>query len=65
MSSPLSPGKTCCVRLRAASVIGDKFYVEEKEILLRAGEVTQVTFDVTTAQVVPLTQIIEPMPPAK
>jgi hypothetical protein len=44
-SPPLPPGQTCSLRLTAVFQIGNKVVVEDKHILLRAGEATAITFD--------------------
>jgi uncharacterized protein (TIGR03000 family) len=44
-SPPLAPGKSYPVRVRTAFVIGDRFYVEEKEVTLRAGQQVAINFD--------------------
>jgi uncharacterized protein (TIGR03000 family) len=55
LESPgLAPGKAYPLRLRAAYVVGDNFLIEDKEITIRAGESTGVTFDGSRAVIVPL-----------
>src|SRR5262249_10518939 len=44
-SPPLSPGKAYPVRLRAVFQAGDKLLIEDKVVLIRAGESAAVTFD--------------------
>jgi uncharacterized protein (TIGR03000 family) len=55
LESPvLAPGQAHRLRLRAAYVVGDKFVIEDKEVFIRAGENTVVTFDGSRALSVPL-----------
>ena len=53
-SPKLPPGKAYPIRLRAAYAVGDKLLIEEKQVLIRAGESTPVTFDGSRAHAVPL-----------
>jgi hypothetical protein len=63
-------GKGQVVRLRAAFKVGDNLLIEEKEVAVRAGEVTEVSFDGTRATSVPLprsevTSAAAAIPPAR
>jgi hypothetical protein len=49
-----APGKSRVVRLRAAFKAGDNLLIEEKEVVVRAGELTEVSFDGAHATSVPL-----------
>jgi hypothetical protein len=49
-----APGKVQTVRLRAAFKVGDNLLIEEKEVVVRAGQVTEVSFDGARATSVPL-----------
>ncbi len=51
-----APGKTQVVRLRAAFKVGDNLLIEEKEVVVRAGEIAEVKFDGARAMSVPLPQ---------
>jgi uncharacterized protein (TIGR03000 family) len=51
---PLPPGRDYSLRLRAAFKVGDNLLIEDKQILIRAGQQTAVTFDGTRAISVPL-----------
>ena len=53
-SPALAPGKSYPLRVRAAYVVGNNFLIEDKEIMIRAGESVAVTFDGKGALVVPL-----------
>ena len=53
-SPALPPGKADPIRVRAAYVVGKNFVIEDKELLIRAGETTAVTFDGSKALIVPL-----------
>jgi uncharacterized protein (TIGR03000 family) len=53
-SPALPPGKTYPLRVRAAYVVGNNFVIEDREVLIRAGENASVTFDGARALVVPL-----------
>jgi uncharacterized protein (TIGR03000 family) len=55
LESPLlHPGKDFPTRVRAVFAIGDKLLIEDRDVLLRAGEATAVTFDGSRAIAVPL-----------
>ena len=55
LESPgLAQGRGYPLRLRAAYVAGDNFLIEDKEITIRAGQNTGVTFDGSRAVIVPL-----------
>jgi uncharacterized protein (TIGR03000 family) len=53
-SPPLSPGSACPLHLRAAFKVGDHLLIEDKQVFLRAGEGSAVTFDGSRAASVPL-----------
>jgi uncharacterized protein (TIGR03000 family) len=53
-SPALAPGKAYPLRVRAAYVVGEEFLIEDKEVLIRPGESTAVTFDGSRAVRVPL-----------
>jgi uncharacterized protein (TIGR03000 family) len=53
-STPLGPGQSHVFRLRAAFKAGDNLLIEEKEVVVGAGQVTAVTFDGKRARAVPL-----------
>lgn len=65
MSPPLVPGKPCSLRLRATSIIGTNFVVEDRQVVIQAGQVVSVTFDGSSPLVVPMSQLVPEMPPAK
>jgi len=44
-SPPLFSGRTYPLRLRAVFAVGDKLLIEDKDVLIRSGETTAVTFD--------------------
>src|SRR5262249_18684518 len=44
-SPKLPPGKDYPVRLRAAYVVGNNFVIEDKQLMLRAGEASAIRFD--------------------
>ncbi len=50
-SPPLAPGVDCPLHVRAAFKVGDHFYIEDKQVLLRAGNGVAVTFDGSGATV--------------
>jgi uncharacterized protein (TIGR03000 family) len=54
-SPPLAPGAACPLHLRAAFKVGDGFFIEDKQVLIRAGEGVALTFDGAQAASVPLT----------
>jgi uncharacterized protein (TIGR03000 family) len=53
-SPKLPPGKAYPLRVRGAYVVGENFVIEDKEVLIRAGESTAVTFDGKVALILPL-----------
>jgi uncharacterized protein (TIGR03000 family) len=53
-SPALAQGKNYPLRLRAAYVAGNNFVIEDREIVIRAGGNSAVTFDGKGALVVPL-----------
>jgi uncharacterized protein (TIGR03000 family) len=53
-SPPLERGKAHVFRLRAGFKVGDNLLIEEKEVVVRAGEPAAVTFDGARATAVPL-----------
>jgi uncharacterized protein (TIGR03000 family) len=53
-SPPLEFGKTHVFKLRAGFQVGENLLIEEKEVLVRAGELSDVTFDGARAKSVPL-----------
>jgi uncharacterized protein (TIGR03000 family) len=53
-SPPMPPGAACPLHLRAAFKVGDHFFIEDKQIMIRAGEGAAVTFDGRQAASVPL-----------
>lgn len=62
-SPPMPPGAACPLHLRAAFKVGDRFFIEDKQVLLRAGDGVAATFDGSQAASVPLTQHLdEPRP---
>jgi uncharacterized protein (TIGR03000 family) len=69
LESPrLVPGKSYPLRMRAAYMVGDKFLIEDKEMQIRANEITSVQFDGSRALVVSLKKDgswTGPMPSAK
>jgi uncharacterized protein (TIGR03000 family) len=55
LQSPmLAPGQSYSVSLRAGWMVGDRILIEERQIELRAGETTAVTFDGSRAMNVPV-----------
>ena len=52
-SPPLPPGEGCPVRLRTVFQFGDHILIQDKKVLLRAGEGAGVTFDGRGALTVP------------
>jgi uncharacterized protein (TIGR03000 family) len=44
-SPPLPPGQTCAVRLTAVFQVGNRIVVEDRQVILRAGERTALRFD--------------------
>lgn len=66
-SPPLAPGQVYPVTLRAAFAVGDKLLIEDRRLLLRAGESIAVTFDGTRATAVALPRepaVFPPVPKA-
>jgi uncharacterized protein (TIGR03000 family) len=53
-SPPLPPGKECLLRLTAVFGVGNRILVEDREVLIRAGQCTVVTFDGSRAVAVPM-----------
>ena len=53
-SPPLPPGVAHPLHLRAAFAVGDRLLIQDKRVLLRAGENLAVTFDGVEAISVPL-----------
>jgi uncharacterized protein (TIGR03000 family) len=53
-SPPLPPGEGCPVRLRAVFQVGDRILIQDKKVLIRAGEGAGVAFDGRGALSVPL-----------
>jgi uncharacterized protein (TIGR03000 family) len=53
-SPPLPPGQAYPVHLRAVFQVGGDLLIEDKQVLLRAGESVVVTFDGSRATSVPL-----------
>jgi hypothetical protein len=60
-SPPLQPGRAYPLRVRAVFAAGDKLLIEDKQVLLRAGESTTVTFDGSRAVAVPLPRSTAPV----
>lgn len=53
-SAPMPPGAACPLHLRAAFKVGDHFFIEDKQVLLRAGGRVEATFDGSQATAVSL-----------
>jgi len=53
-SPSIGPGKAYVFKLRAGFQVGENLLIEEKEVVVRAGQLTEVTFDGTRATSVPL-----------
>jgi hypothetical protein len=53
-SPPLALGAACPIHLRAAFKIGDRFFIEDKQVILRSGEVAVAAFDGSQAASLPL-----------
>jgi hypothetical protein len=53
-SSTMTAGTTHVFRLRAAFQVGENLLIEEKDVTVRCGQVTEVTFDGARATSVPL-----------
>jgi hypothetical protein len=53
-SAPIPPGSACPLHLRAAFKVGDHFFIEDKQVLLRAGDGVVATFDGSKAASVSL-----------
>jgi uncharacterized protein (TIGR03000 family) len=65
-SPPLPPGKDYPVRLRAAFQRGDNLLIEDRQVVLRAGQSSVVRFDGSAAISVPLrTDNVELAPPPR
>lgn len=64
-SPPLPPGKNVPLTVRGAFKSGDRLLIEERTILLRAGQTSAVIFDGSTALSVPLPGQPELLPPPK
>jgi hypothetical protein len=60
-SPPLQPGKDYPLRLRAVYAVGDRLLIEDKQVVLRAGERIAVTFDGSKAVAVPLPRQTAPV----
>jgi len=66
LSPKLSPGKAYPLRVRGTYVVGDNFLIEDKQVVLRAGETTAFAFDGKQALSVPMKkEWIGPPPQAK
>jgi uncharacterized protein (TIGR03000 family) len=53
-SPPLHPGKDFPTRVRAVFALGGQLLIEDREVVLRGGEIAAVTFDGSRAIAVPL-----------
>jgi uncharacterized protein (TIGR03000 family) len=53
-SPPLQMGQSYPLHVRAAFAVGDKLLIEDKQVLIRPGESTSLTFDGSQAISVPL-----------
>jgi hypothetical protein len=60
-SPPLPPGKAYPLRIRAVYAVGDRLLIEDKQVMLRAGEQIAVTFDGSRAVAVRLPQQTAPV----
>jgi uncharacterized protein (TIGR03000 family) len=58
-SPPLAPGQAYPLHLRAAYVVGDHVLVQEKQVVIRAGETANANFDGKNTISVP---VPEPLP---
>jgi uncharacterized protein (TIGR03000 family) len=55
LESPRLPlGKAYPLRIRGVYVVGDQFFIEDRQVMIRAGETTAITFDGKDAIRVPL-----------
>lgn len=62
-SPPLPPGTPCVLHLRAAFKAGDNLLIEDKQVVIQAGENSAVQFDGSKAVSVPLPRgEAEPLP---
>jgi uncharacterized protein (TIGR03000 family) len=52
-SPQLPPGQDCLLRLTAVFGVGDQILVEDRQVVIRAGQGTAVTFDGSRAVAVP------------
>jgi uncharacterized protein (TIGR03000 family) len=64
-SPPLPPGKAYPLHVRAAFKVGDNLLIEGQQVLLRAGQVTAVTFSGSRAISVPLPAADAELPPPR
>jgi uncharacterized protein (TIGR03000 family) len=64
-SPPLPPGKPYALHVRAAFKVGDHLLIEDQQVLLRAGQVTAVTFTGSRAVSVPLPRADGELPPPR
>lgn len=53
-SPPLAPGRSFPLRVRAAFKSGENLLIEDKQVMIRAGQVSAVAFDGSRALSVPL-----------
>ncbi len=53
-SPPLPPGKTYTLQVRVVVKIGDNLLIEDKQVSIRAGDVSAVKFDGSRATSVPM-----------
>jgi uncharacterized protein (TIGR03000 family) len=54
LSPALEPGQSHVFRLRAAFKVGEALLIEDKDVVVRSGQLTAVTFDGARATAVPL-----------
>jgi uncharacterized protein (TIGR03000 family) len=64
LSPKLPPGRAYPLRVRGAYIVGDQFVIEDREVMVRAGEATTVVFDGTRALRVPMQKEWTAPPPA-
>jgi uncharacterized protein (TIGR03000 family) len=64
LSPPLEPGRVYPLHLRAAFKVGDQLLIEDRQVMLRAGETVAVVFDGSRATAVPLRLETEETGPA-
>jgi uncharacterized protein (TIGR03000 family) len=64
-SPPLPPGRAYPLHGRAAFKVGDNLLIEDQQVLLRAGQVTAVTFTGSRAISVPLPRTDGELPPPR